>query len=61
MAMLLAGTIGVVLGIPLWVLGGADVPWAEAAQNHAPSRPAWAAAAPAIVGAPGGAGLAWRF
>jgi hypothetical protein len=64
MAVLVAGSIGVALGVPLWILGGADVPWAEAAQVHAPARPAWTAAAPALVGAPGtlaGAGLAWRF
>jgi hypothetical protein len=64
MAMLLAGSIGVALGLPLWILGGSDVPWAEAARLHTPSRPAWAAAAPALVAAPGtsaGAGLAWTF
>lgn len=65
MAMLVAGTIGVALGIPLWVVGASDVPWAEAAGLHAPAtpRPTWAAAAavPALTSAPGGAGLAWRF
>lgn len=63
MAILLAGSIGVALGIPLWALGASDVPWAEAAGLHAPAsaRPTWAAAAPALTGAPGGAGLAWQF
>lgn len=52
LAILVAGSIGVALGIPLWAIGASDVPRAEAAENRA---------RPTLVAVPGGAGLAWRF
>ena len=68
LAMLIAATIGVAVGLPLWILGGSDVPWVEAASLHAPPsshlpRPAWAAAAPSLTSAQAGhgAGLLWHF
>lgn len=65
-AILAAGAIAVALGVPLWVLGGSDVPWAEAAGRNehtpvSPAAPAWARLVPVVKPTHRGVGLAWHF
>lgn len=63
MAIVIAGAIGAALGVPLWILGASDVPWAEAAgQNErAPAKPSWARLVPMIQPTQRGVGLAIHF
>jgi len=61
MAILLAGSIAAGLGIPLWIVGATDVPWAESAANE--RVPARLGLVPAItpVAAGRGVALTWQF
>ncbi|APR78151.1 Hypothetical protein A7982_03498 [Minicystis rosea] len=63
MAFLMAGTIGVAIGLPLWILGGTHVPWAESSASSERGRPASARLVPTLAPATTGHGvnLTWRF
>lgn len=63
-AILVAGTLFAAVGIPLWVLGGSQVPWVEAAGANERARPStWARLVPEVAPAAVGRGvdLTWRF
>jgi hypothetical protein len=59
LAFMLAGTIAVAVGIPLWVIGQAQAPWAEADGRAA--APRWARILPEIAPTGRGAELRFRF
>lgn len=62
MAILLTGTIATVLGIPLWVVGASDVPFAESGVNErVPARSARLVPVitPAVTNR--GVALTWQF
>jgi hypothetical protein len=61
MAILIAGTIATGLGIPLWIAGASEVPWAESAKDD--RTPASARLVPVITPAAAGHGVAltWHF
>jgi hypothetical protein len=63
MAMLLASTIGVAIGVPLWVLGGTQIPYREASGANDRAAPSWARLVPAVspAAASRGVELTWRF
>lgn len=63
MAMLLAATIGAAIGIPLWVLGGTQVPYREASGANDRAAPSWARLVPGVAptAASRGVELTWRF
>jgi hypothetical protein len=76
LAIMLTGLITSSLGVPLWILGATDVPWAEAAGKNeraplqpfgrAPSpeglqAPSWARIVPTVAPAHKGVTFAWRF
>lgn len=59
LALMLAGTIAVAVGIPLWVVGQSHAPWAETDGRAAP--PSWARILPTIAPTGRGADLVFRF
>jgi hypothetical protein len=63
MAIMVTGTITMALGLPLWIAGASQVPWAEASGANDRAAPKWARLVPAVTPATAGHGVAlhWRF
>lgn len=61
LALMLAGTIALATGIPLWVVGQSHVPWAQADGRAPPPPPRWARILPTIAPTGRGAEMVFRF